>query len=180
MRKVTAALVGSALVVALAVPAAARPDFSQGAQPSNQTIVDIVVASSDFDILRTAVIEAGLAGALSGSTQYTVFAPTDGAFKATFRALLGNPDLTEAQIVAFIEAGGVDAAFGDGALANILLYHVTNGRRISPSVLGAPGYRMLNGDWLTRGELVAAGVVPANISAKNGVIHVLTQGVLLP
>lgn len=180
MKKLTAALAASALVLALAAPAMARPGFAEGAQPSDATIVDIVVGNSSFDILRTAVIKAGLAGALSGPGQYTVFAPTDAAFVSTFRAVLGNPELTEADVIAFIDAGGVDAAFGNGALRNILLYHVTDGRRISASVLGAPGYRMLNGDWLTRGELVAAGVQPADISASNGVIHVLSGGVLLP
>lgn len=60
------------------------------------------------------------------------------------------------------------------------LYHVTEGRRIGTSVLNAPRYEMLDGGILTREELVEAGVVPANISASNGVIHVLTTGVLLP
>ena len=44
------------------------------------------------------------------------------------------------------------------ALKNILLYHVTHGRRNSASVLGAPGYQMLNGDRLTRATLTAAGI----------------------
>jgi uncharacterized surface protein with fasciclin (FAS1) repeats len=88
-------------------------------------------------------------------------------------------DLSEQDVIDFIDAGNVDAAFGDGALADILLYHVTNGRRTSRSVLAAPRYQMLNGDRLTRGELLDAGVVATNISASNGIIHVIGS-VLLP
>ena len=83
------------------------------------------------------------------------------------------------EVIDFIEAGGVDDTFGAGALADILLYHVTNGRRISKSVVAAPGYWMLNGDRLSRSHLVAAGLGELNISASNGVIHIINS-VLLP
>jgi uncharacterized surface protein with fasciclin (FAS1) repeats len=179
MRKLTALLIAGAMAVALAAPAMARA--SAGAKPGTETIVQLVLANDgEFDVLQAAVIEAGLVDALNGRTQYTVFAPTDRAFVKTFRGVLGNQSLTEADVIAFIDGGGVDEAFGAGALANILLYHVTEGRRIGTSVLAAPRYTMLNGDTLTRGELVAAGVVAANLSASNGVIHTLTKGVLLP
>jgi uncharacterized surface protein with fasciclin (FAS1) repeats len=65
------------------------------------------------------------------------------------------------------------------ALTNILLYHVTEGRRISKSVLAAPQYQMLNGQTLTRDTLTAAGIKATDISASNGVIHVI-NAVLLP
>ena len=77
------------------------------------------------------------------------------------------------------DAGGVDALLGEGALQDILLYHVTNGRRTSKSVVAAPAYKMLNGDKLSRGELVEAGLGQLNISASNGVIHEI-DAVLLP
>lgn len=119
-------------------------------------------------------------GALSSTeAQYTVFAPTDWAFVSTLRGLLNNNTLTEGDVIGFIQAGGVDTAFGSGALADILLYHVTNGRRTSTSVLAAPRYQMLNGDRLTRSDLLSAGIAAVNISASNGVIHVINS-VLLP
>jgi uncharacterized surface protein with fasciclin (FAS1) repeats len=65
------------------------------------------------------------------------------------------------------------------ALQNILLYHVTEGRRISKSVLAAPQYEMLNGQILTRDTLAAAGIAKVDISASNGIIHVINH-VLLP
>jgi uncharacterized surface protein with fasciclin (FAS1) repeats len=162
---------------AIAVSAVAAPALASN-KPGTMTITDIVVGSSSFDVLQSAVVEAGLAGALDGTDQYTVFAPTDAAFVSTFEGIL-QADLSEQDVIDFIEAGNVDAAFGDGALVDILLYHVTDGRRQAKSVVKAPGYDMLNGDRLSRGELFAAGVIDTDISASNGVIHVI-GGVLLP
>jgi transforming growth factor-beta-induced protein len=169
-------------VATLALAIGAAPVFAApAAKPGNATIVQIVLVNDGkFDVLQAAVIEAGLAGALSSTDdQYTVFAPTDWAFVSTFRSLLGDNTLTESDVIAFIEAGGVDTAFGGGALADILLFHVTNGRRTSTSVVNAPQYRMLNGDRLTRGQLLNAGIADVDISASNGVIHVINS-VLLP
>ena len=178
MRKI----LGGATTALLLLSIAAAPAFAgAGAKPGTATIVDIVLVNDgEFDALQAAVIEAGLVGALSSTdTQYTVFAPTDWAFVSTFRVLLGDNTLTEGDVIDFIEAGGVDDAFGAGALENILLYHVTEGRRISKSVVAAPGYWMLNGDRLSRSELVAAGLGQLNTSASNGVIHAINS-VLLP
>ncbi len=172
-----------AAAAALALAIGAAPVFAgnAGARPGTATIVDIVLTNDgEFDVLQAAVIEAGLAGALASTDdQYTVFAPTDAAFVSTFGAILGDDTLTEAEVIAFVEVGGVDLAFGDGALADILLFHVTNGRRTAKSVVAAPGYRMLNGDRMSRTELLEAGIAVTDISASNGVIHVI-NGVLIP
>jgi uncharacterized surface protein with fasciclin (FAS1) repeats len=174
LRGAGAALIALTIAVTPALAAS-------GAKPGDSTIVEIVLADDgQFDVLQAAVIEAGLAGALSSTDdQYTVFAPTDAAFVTTFRAVLGDSSLTEADVIGFIEAGGVDATLGNGALADILLFHVTNGRRTAKSVVHAPQYRMLNGDRLTRSELFSAGIAATDISASNGVIHVINS-VLLP
>ena len=175
-------LIGGTTAALLALTIAAAPAFAAaGAKPGTENIVQIVLADDgEFDVLQAAVIEAGLAGALSSpDDQYTVFAPTDAAFVVTFRALLNDGTLTEADVIAFINAGGVDTALGDGALANILLFHVTNGRRTSTSVTHAPGYTMLNGERLSRAQLLDAGIASVDHSASNGVIHVINS-VLLP
>ncbi len=65
------------------------------------------------------------------------------------------------------------------ALTDILLFHVTEGRRGAISVLSAPRYQMLNGDKLTRYMLLKAGIAKVNVSASNGVIHVINN-VLTP
>jgi uncharacterized surface protein with fasciclin (FAS1) repeats len=144
------------------------PLTAAGAKPGDETIVEIVLADDgEFDVLQAAVVRAGLVDALNGTAQYTVFAPTDLAFVTT----LGVAN----------EAAAIDAVNGLAvdALTDILLYHVTNGRRNSNSVLGAPRYQMLNGDTLTRDDLVAAGIAATDISASNGIVHVI-NAVLLP
>ena len=141
---------------------------AKAAKPGTSTIVSIVLANDgEFDVLQAAVVRAGLVDVLNGNRQFTVFAPTDAAFIKT----LGVAD--EAEAIAAVNALPVEA------LTNILLYHVTAGRHTSTSVLAAPGYRMLNGDRLTRDELAAAGIAATDISASNGVIHVINS-VLIP
>ena len=176
MRKMIVAAVTAALTLALAVPAlGGTPSWAQAAKPSDESIVDIATGDAygdSFNVLVAAVSRAGLVPLLDGNRQLTVFAPTDAAFEAAFNA-------SEGVIIGLINDGALD-----GQLGNILGYHVTDGRRISKSVLGAPTYRMLNGDLLTQGELVAAGLLSApvlvDIPASNGVIHVLTENVLMP
>jgi uncharacterized surface protein with fasciclin (FAS1) repeats len=147
---------------------AAQPDAAAAAKPGALTIVGIVLqADGEFDVLQAAVIRAGLVDALNGTTQYTVFAPTDAAFVTT----LGVAD--EGAAIAAVNSLDVDT------LKNILLFHVTNGRRNSTSVLAAPSYVMLNGAKLTREQLSTAGLATTDISASNGIVHVINH-VLLP
>ena len=81
----------------------ARPDFAAGAKPGNLTIVGIVTQDDgEFDLLQAAVIRAGLVDALNGTTQYTVFAPTDAAFVTT----LGTG--TEAGAISAVNGMDVD------------------------------------------------------------------------
>lgn len=141
---------------------------AKAAKPGTSTIVAMVLADDgEFDVLQAAVVRAGLVDALNGKNQYTVFAPTDAAFIATLEVA------DEAEAIAAVNALPTDA------LAEILLYHVTPGRRTSTSVLAAPRYKMLNGEFLTRDELAAAGIAATDISASNGVIHVINS-VLIP
>lgn len=185
MKKILSIL-GITLVVAVLslvstsdIDAKGKSAAAKAAKPSAVSIVEIVLQDDgEFDVLQAAVIKAGLVDALNGRGQLTVFAPTDQAFVETFEQLLGGP-LTEQDVIDFIENDGVDQAFGEGALENILLYHVTQGRRISTSVLASPSYRMLNGDVLTRESLSQAGIAAVDISASNGVVHVINS-VLLP
>ena len=141
---------------------------SAGPQRGTNTIVGIVLTEDgEFDVLQAAVVRAGLVDALNGTTQHTVFAPTDLAFVTT----LGVAN----------EAAAIDAVNGlpVDVLTDILLYHVTHGRRNSQSVLGAPRYQMLNGDTLARAEVTAAGIAATDIPASNGIVHVI-NAVLIP
>jgi uncharacterized surface protein with fasciclin (FAS1) repeats len=146
----------------------AQPDWAVAAKPGDQTIVGIVTQDDgEFDVLQAGVIRAGLVDALNGQTQYTVFAPTDRAFVTT----LGVAD--EAAAIAALNSMPIET------LTDILLFHVTEGRRNSRSVLAAPSYHMLNRTTLTRTQLATAGLAATDISASNGIVHVI-NGVLLP
>ena len=145
-----------------------KSQVATAAKPGTSTIVEIVLADDgEFDVLQAAVVKAGLVDALNGKGQYTVFAPTDAAFVKT----LGVGD--EAEAIAAVNALPVDT------LKDILLYHVTEGRRTSTSVLAAQYYWMLNGEYLSQSELADAGIASTDISASNGIIHVINS-VLIP
>ena len=158
----------SAQMAATVGAVSAKPDHAVAAKPGDKTIVQIVLADDqEFDVLQAAVVKANLGETLNGTAQYTVFAPTDQAFVTT----LGVAN----------EAAAIQAVNGlpVETLTDILLYHVTNGRRNSNSVLAAPRYQMLNGDTLTRSALTAAGLAATDISASNGIVHVI-NAVLMP
>ncbi len=134
-----------------------------------QTVVDVVVNSSDHEILETAVIAAGLAPTLSDTTaQYTVFAPTDAAFSA-------------------LPAGVIDSLLVDptGDLTDILLYHVLGAEVLSSQLSDGQVATTLFGEDITvsvNQNMVMinnALVTVADIQASNGVVHVI-DAVLLP
>ena len=145
----------SAIAESSTAEAAGRPDYAAAAKPGTMTIVGIVLqADGEFDVLQAAVVRAGLVDALNGTTQYTVFAPTDAAFVTTLGAA------SEADAIAAVNGLDLDT------LKNILLFHVTNGRRNSNAVLAAPGYVMLNGLKLTRSSRRRLGL-PRQISRRQ-------------
>ncbi|HSO87348.1 MAG TPA: fasciclin domain-containing protein [Draconibacterium sp.] len=131
------------------------------------TVVDIAVSNPDFSILVEAVTKAGLAGALSAEGPFTVFAPTNDAFKALFKQLgvSGVKDLTAEQ------------------LTPILTYHVVAGKVMSTDLTNT-SVATLNGqkikiDISNGVKINESKVTAADISGKNGVIHVIDR-VLIP
>ena len=137
--------------------------------PTN-TVVDIIVNSDIHTILEAAVLEADLAGALSGEGPFTVFAPTDEAFAALADAL----GATAADLLALPE------------LADILLYHVVGATAFSTDLSDGQMVATLNGAEVEvsiecDGSIFIndAQVILADIEADNGVVHVL-DAVLIP
>jgi uncharacterized surface protein with fasciclin (FAS1) repeats len=133
------------------------------------SIVDVAVADGNFTTLIAAVEAAGLAETLSGEGPFTVFAPTDDAFAAlpqgTVEALLEDPE---------------------GALTDILLYHVVEGAVPASDVVSLDSATTLLGENITIeviGEDVvlngSAEVIITDIETNNGIIHVI-DAVLLP
>ncbi len=133
-------------------------------------IVDTAVAAGDFETLVAAVTAAGLVDTLKGEGPFTVFAPADSAFAA-------------------LPEGAVDGLLADpeGALTDVLLYHVVAGKVMAADVLGLDGQMVetVGGGMLevtVDGDTVLINGIPvaaADIETSNGVIHVI-DGVLLP
>jgi uncharacterized surface protein with fasciclin (FAS1) repeats len=159
--------------VASVVGVDAQASDVRGATTASEgpTIVDVAIAvneeTGEFSTLIAAVLAADLAGPLSAVGQRTVFAPTDAAFAA-----IG------------LDAAGV-AGLPKEMLRNILLYHVTPGRREAESVVSSTRIRMSSGGF-TRISLRDGGayindaqIVATDVAASNGIIHVI-NGVLLP
>ena len=135
--------------------------------PETRSIVDIAVEDGRFTTLVAALQAAGLADTLAGEGPFTVFAPTDDAFAA-------------------LPTGTVEALLNDvPQLADILLYHVVDGRTMASDVIGLDMAQTLQGesvDFALEGEIVKIGevqIIITDIEAANGVIHVI-DGVLLP
>ena len=110
---------------------------------------------------------------LNGKSQYTVFAPTDAAFYSLYEAL---------EVTSIRE---VDPAL----VLNVLSYHVVEGRRAANSVVPPRQPRAIetllgvnfrvdkNANIWAVGN--TANFVATNVSASNGIIHVIDT-VLLP
>src|SRR3954469_23503795 len=136
-----------------------------GAAPKN--IVQTAVAAGQFKTLVALVKQAGLAGALSGKGQLTVFAPTDAAFAKVPKATLAALGKNKAQLKA------------------VLLYHVVKGKVTAAQAAKLRAAKTLNGKSLairvSGGKVLIGGatVTKADVSASNGVIHVINK-VLIP
>lgn len=135
-------------------------------------IVDIAASTEGFSTLHTAIVAAGLADTLADAdSTFTVFAPTDAAFAALEQAAPG----TIASLLADPQ----------GALTQVLLYHVVAGEVGSAEVLASKSLTTLQGGDLAvslrNGEPYVndSKIVVTDIKAKNGIIHVI-DAVLVP
>jgi uncharacterized surface protein with fasciclin (FAS1) repeats len=155
-----------ALVTAGSVGGATASSASTAATDKN--IVQTAGAAGQFTTLLALAKQAGLVGALSGSTKLTVFAPTDKAFakvpKATLRKLQRNRALLRAVLLYHVARGNVKAA----QVVKLRTVKTLNGARVRVGVKGSRVY-------LNR----TVRVVKPDIEASNGTIHVI-DGVLIP
>jgi uncharacterized surface protein with fasciclin (FAS1) repeats len=129
--------------------------------------VDTAVAAGSFKTLASLLKRAGLVDALRQPGPYTVFAPTDAAFarlpKGKLRSLKRHPK----------------------RLKQVLLYHVSAGRLEAKDVAARKSIEMLNGKRVrirVKDDGVFANrarVTTPDVSASNGVIHVINR-VLIP
>ena len=131
------------------------------------SVADTIAADPSLSTLNSLVQSAGLTETLKSAGPFTVFAPTNDAFKAV-------PAKT-------LEALGKDAV----ALRGVLTYHVLASKVMAADVKngkvktvnGADLELSKAGDFVTVGE--SAIVSKANMIASNGVVHVI-DAVQLP
>jgi uncharacterized surface protein with fasciclin (FAS1) repeats len=135
----------------------------------SNTIVDVASGNKSFSTLVTAIKAAGLVETLSGKGPFTVFAPTDEAFKALPKGTLEMLLKPE----------------NKAKLVKVLTYHVVAGKVMAKDV--KPGtVKTVEGSTFAvkamGGKVMVndANVSKTDIAASNGVIHVIDKVILPP
>ena len=155
-------------------------ESAKAAKPGDTTLVQIAI-DSGFNELVAALtyvddnipLDTGIVELFSDTIQFTIFAPTDSAFFAFYDSM---------------GVGGI-TDLDPEAVLDVLLYHVTNGRRISASVVPPRRFKkiqtLLNEKFIVDVDAnidaigSEAAIIQPDISASNGIIHVI-DGVLVP
>jgi uncharacterized surface protein with fasciclin (FAS1) repeats len=165
MKNISLSLI--ALVVFFTTSVFAQMDTKMVSNAVKNDIVQTAISAGNFTTLVTALTEAGLVDALEGKGPFTVFAPTDEAFKK-------------------LPEGTLDNLLKDkDALKNVLLYHVVSGDITSKQITKLNEAKTLNGSdvkiKVDDGKVMVnnSQVVGADVMASNGIIHVIDT-VLLP
>lgn len=131
-----------------------------------KTIAQTAAATPSLSTLNKLIADAGLTETLNGAGPYTVFAPTDEAFKAvpakTLEALAKDKEQLKAVLSYHVVPGTVKAA------------DVKTGP--AKSVQGANLALAKAGGFVTVEDAV---VTQADVVASNGVVHVIDK-VLMP
>lgn len=156
-----------ALQSALALVAVTALGACATRAPAPQTLAETVAKTSSLQTFNTLVAEAGMTETLKAAGPYTVFAPSDAAFKA-------------------VPAKTLDALKADKALLkSVLSYHIVPSRMASKDV--KPGnVKTLEGATIAlarAGNFVTveeAMVEQADIAASNGVVHVVDRVMMPP
>jgi uncharacterized surface protein with fasciclin (FAS1) repeats len=135
-----------------------------------RSIAEIAEADGRFTALVDGLEAAGLHETLAGEDEFTVFAPTDDAFAA-------------------LPEGALDFWYENpqGALKDVLQYHVVDGVVRAEEILGPIAVRTLLGEDIAvsvdgDGQIFlndSVQVIVTDIEASNGVIHVI-DAVLVP
>ena len=130
------------------------------------SVADTLAARPQLSTLNGLVAKAGLVETLKGAGPFTVFAPSNEAFAkvpaATMQALAADPAKLKAVLTYHVVAGKVMAA------------DVKNGN--SKTVNGANLALSKAGEFVTVEDAL---VQTADISATNGVVHIV-DSVLIP
>ena len=154
------------------------------------SIVDIAKSDPNFSVLVEAVTKTGLATTLSNPGSYTVFAPTNDAFKnagilpgqitamtdataiANLRVVVLNHVLSPGTRSSDLLAGGYFRTFGFFRATPT----ATSGANLSMFISKPAADVLINGGATNGGAKVTA----ADIDASNGIVHVIDAVLALP
>ena len=134
-----------------------------------KNIVETAVEAGTFGTLVAALKAAGLVETLTGAGPFTVFAPTEEAFKnlptGTVEMLL-KPE-------------------NKAKLVSVLTYHVVSGKANAAAVTGQKEWKTVEGSAVhinTDGgaKIENANIVKTDIECSNGIIHVIDAVILPP
>jgi uncharacterized surface protein with fasciclin (FAS1) repeats len=134
-----------------------------------KNIVETAMEAGSFATLVAAVKAADLVGTLSGPGPFTVFAPTDEAFKA-------------------LPAGTVESLLkpeNKSKLVSVLTYHVVSGKANAASVTSQKEWKTVEGssakiDTSAGAKIDNAKIIKTDIECSNGMIHVIDAVILPP
>lgn len=138
-------------------------------QKEAETIISLARDAGNFKTLLRALEQGELIDTLEGSGPFTVFAPSDSAFKNVPQKKLDS--LLEPKNKKRLQA--------------VLKRHVSSGRKMAENVLSATSIEMLDGNSLKiqkKGDRVRIGdatITDTDLEAGNGVVHVIDH-VLMP
>lgn len=160
-----------AATTTVATPGQSTTTIATTLPPYQSPLGDIVgeaLTAGVFTTLAGLLVDAGLVQALRAAGPFTVFAPTDDAFKA-------------------VPATTMDAVFADPALLTaVLTFHVVAGQNLKLADMpDGTVLTTLQGNTLTitkKGDKTFVNdieIVAGDVPATNGTIHVIS-GVLVP
>ncbi|NLR81411.1 fasciclin domain-containing protein [Chitinophaga eiseniae] len=147
----------------------------------HQTLSDAISSDTTLTFLNVALQQAGMKDLLNDNASYTVFAPSNQAFRQAGFSSIDSINNTSAQ-----------------ALRQLLLYHLFSGRKfvydyiLTTGISDQSEQAMQNGNNVTvtllksgvkytginlkgPGNKTAAAVVTPNVLAGNGVLHIIDQ-----
>lgn len=157
-----ARIVGAVLIAVCALVLPARAS-------DRSTIYETLAAEENNTVLAVAVKEAGVAAALKGKDDYTLFAPTDAAFRKLGDEAIGLIANSKEAVQQLCRAHLVKGRYTTAALKKM------NGQSLA-TVSGGT----LKIEDRKDGVYVGGVKIAAELECKNGVIHVLEAVLATP
>ncbi|AWA30317.1 fasciclin [Flavobacterium magnum] len=168
-------------VLALAISLFACSDDDNNSN-NQQTIAELAQGNANLSILVDALERADLVTTLNGSTEYTVFAPTNAAFTAFLQAngfanidAVPVPVLKEVLLNHVIAGEETAAELSTGYVKTLAKGSASATNTLSMYINTASGV-VINGGTSNGGATVTS----ADVQASNGVVHVVDGVIGLP